>query len=202
MPILDLSIIIPHKPGPSNDKALRLALDSIIRFTTLNYEIIIDATVPGDPYEIWNSTAQQARGRILIFTNSDVIFAPGWDSLGIYIGPNVIATGYILEPGNIGVAPVNIHADYGKHPDNFDEAGFHSYIEKHKAAEIKEERGWYMPCAMDRLWFLSTDMFPTEKAFPNPNDIIFWEKCKNDLGTKFMRVKSYSYHFQNQSARD
>jgi hypothetical protein len=199
----DISIIIPHKPGPSNDKALNLAVNSIHRFTNLSFELIIDATVPGDPYVIWNEIAQRARGTTLIFTNSDVVFAPGWDVLATHAEPNVIVTGYIIEPGNVGVAPVNIHRDYGKHPDNFDEGGFHSFVEKQKTPEVKEERGWYMPCAMNKLWFVDhTDWFPTEKAFPNPNDIIFWEYCKNDLGTKFIRVNSYSYHFQNQSARD
>lgn len=200
--IPELSILIPHKPGPSNDKALWLALDSIFQYTEMSYEIILNNVTPGDPYVFWNQAAWQAKGRTLIMTNSDVIFAPGWDVMATYAVPNVIVTGYIVEPGNLGVAPVNLRGNYGKHPDQYDEAGFHWFIKQHKAEEIKEERGWYMPCAMDKLWFRSTDMFPTEVAFPNPNDILFWESCKDALGTKFMRARSYSYHFQNQSARD
>jgi hypothetical protein len=198
----DLSILIPHRPRPSNDKALKLALDSIQRFTDLSYELIIDTTVPRNPYAIWNEMVHQARGRTLIFTNSDVIFAPGWDEMAVNCPPNTIVTGYIVEPGNIGVAPVNISRDFGKHPDNFREADFHSFVGKHKAPDLKEERGWYMPCAMDKLWFRSTEMFPTVHPFPHPSDIDFWEYCKNDLGTKFMRARSYSYHFQNQSGRE
>jgi hypothetical protein len=198
----ELSILIPHKPRPSNDKALKLAIDSIMRFTSHSYELIIDTKVPGDPYVLWNEMAEQARGGVLVFSNSDVIFAPGWEKMILYAMPNEIATGYIVEPGNIGVAPVNIKRNFGKTPDEFDEAGFHSFIGKHGAIDIKEERGWYMPCAMNREWFLSTGGFPTDKPFPEPNDIAFWEDCKTRLGTKFMRAKSYSYHFQAQSTRE
>jgi len=198
----DISILIPHMPRPSNDKALDLALASIRRYTSLEYELIIDTTVPGDPYAIWNKMSWQARGRTLVFTNSDVVFAPNWDDLVINCPPNTIVTGYIVEPGNIGVAPVNIARDFGKHPDNFREADFQHFVEKHQAPEQKEEKGWYMPCAMDKLWFQSTDQFSTEEPFPAPNDIKFWNYCEKDLGTKFLRVRSYSYHFQNQSGRE
>jgi len=198
----DLSIIIPHKPRPSNNKALRLALDSIIAFTAYSYEIILDMTVPGDPYTIWNETAKQARGKTLIFSNSDVIFAPGWDILALFAVHNAIVTGYIVEPGNIGVAPVNLAHNFGKHPDDFKQDEFLRFAENHKAPEIDYKRGWYMPCAMDKEWFLSTGGFPTDKPFPEPNDIIFWNRCRDDLNTSFVRVRSYSYHFQNQSGRE
>lgn len=198
----DISILIPHKPGPSNDKALRLALSSIVDCTQKTYEIVVDRTVPGDPYAIWNEMVESAGGKTLIFTNSDVVFAPGWDVMADHAAPNVIVTGYIVEPGNIGVAPVNIAKDFGKHPDTYRESDFRSFVSKHKAPDIKEEKGWYMPCAMDAEWFRSTKKFPTEEAFPNPNDILFWNYCEHDLGTKFLRAKSYSYHFQNQSGRE
>lgn len=200
----DISILIPHKPGGMNDKALKLAIDSIVRFTqNYSYEIILNMTVPGDPYSLWNDMALQSKGYALVFSNSDVIFAPDWDRHLIKnADDNTIVTGYVLEPGNIGVAPVNIHANYGKNPDEFNETGFHSHVEKHKADDVKEERAWYMPCAMSRGWFLySSGMFPVDIPFPNPNDILFWNRCKEELGTRFLRVKSYSYHFQNQSAR-
>jgi len=199
----DLSILLPHKPGLSNDKALKLAIDSIIKYTPVySYELLIDNTTPGDPYQIWNEMAKMARGEILVFTNSDVIFAPGWDMMALYTVPNVIVTGYIVEPGNIGVAPVNITRDFGKHPDNFRESEFHTFINKHGALEVKTERGWYMPCTMQREWFLTTGGFPTDKPFPEPNDIRFWDYCRDTLGTEFKRVRSYSYHFQAQSTRE
>lgn len=201
----EITIIIPHKPRPSNDRALQLAITSIIKNTNCTYELIIDPVVPGDPYVIWNDVSKHARGETLVFSNSDVMFAEWWDVLMLkHCAPNTIVTGYIIEPGNIGVAPVNISRDFGKHPDNFDQVSFQKYVDKvsQKVEDVKEERGWYMPCAMNRDWFLSTGGFNVEKSFPNPNDIEFWERCKERYGTKFLRVKSYSYHFQNQSGRD
>lgn len=198
-----MSIIIPHKPRPSNDKALMLALQSIIEGTTYDYELIIDNTVPGDPYTIWNKLAHSASGEILVFSNSDVVFAHEWDRFLVeHCSNNTIVTGYIIEPGNIGVAPINIARNFGKHPDSFDRVAFEAFVSKHGAPEMKEERGWYMPCAMDRAWFISTGGFPTDLGFPEPNDIKFWNRCKAEYGTKFLRVKSYSYHFQAQSTRE
>lgn len=198
-----MSIIIPHKPTVSNDKALMLALRSILDCTVYDYELFIDTTVPGDPYTIWNKLSHRASGEILIFSNSDVIFAHEWDKLLVEnCVPNVIVTGYMVEPGNIGVAPVNISRDFGKHPDSFDRITFEAFVSGHNAPEVKEERAWYMPCAMDRAWFVSTGGFPTDIGFPEPNDIKFWNRCKAEYGTRFLRVRSYSYHFQAQSTRE
>jgi hypothetical protein len=96
----------------------------------------------------------------------------------------------------------NAARDFGKHPDTFDRIAFEAFVGKHQAPSVKEERAWYMPCAMDRMWFLSTGGFPTYPAFPEPNDIKFWNRCRDEYGTKFIRVRSYSYHFQAQSTRD
>jgi len=202
--MLDISIIIPHKIGPSNDKALRLAIDSIMEYTERTYELILDMTVPRDPYRIWNEVSEQARGKTLVFSNSDVIFAPGWDVMADHARSNVIVTGYILEPGNIGVAPVNIRRDLGRHPDNFNHSEFLSFVKKHstKVPELTEKRAWYMPCAIDKEWFLSTGGFPIDVGFPSANDKRFWDQCRDNLGTVFLRARSYSYHFQNQSARE
>lgn len=199
------TIIIPHRRRPSNDKALMLALQSVLDNSVYDHEIIVDLTYPKDPYRIWNETALNVQTPAIVFSNSDVVFAPEWDKHMIeQTLPNRIVTGYIVEPGNIGVAGVNITRDFGKHPDNFQRAEFEKFAKKHGAQKPawKKERGWYMPCAMNRIWFLGTGGFPMEKPFPEPNDIAFWERCKKEYGTDFIRVNSYSYHFQNQSARE
>lgn len=207
--MLDCSIIIPHKPGGMNDEALELNLKMLIRNTdpTLRYELIIDTETPKDPYKIWNEAARQARSDTLVFTNTDVLFGPEWDILVDHrIYPNTIVTGYLVEPGNIGVALQNIQHDFGRTPTLFDPYAFEDYVRYQlRHAEhgnmVKEERGWYMPCAMNKSWFLSVGGFPTEIGFPNPNDSIFWDRCIADYSTKLLRVPSFAYHFQNLSAR-
>lgn len=197
------SIIIPHKRTPSNSLALSMNIEMLMDNTAHDFELIIDTTYPKDPYKIWNEVSKQARGDILIFTNSDVLMGPGWDEPFFrHCCQNAIVTGYLVEPGNVGVASQNIHKDFGRTPAEFRTSEFYQYVLNYiNPNDVKEERGWYMPCAMDREWFLSTGGFDTTLGFPNPNDIIFWEKCIKEYGTRLLRVKSFAYHFQALSTR-
>ena len=201
---LDCTIIIPHKPTIHNDRALELNLHALLKHTKVQYELIIDTTTPANPYGIWMRAAQTAHAETLVFTNSDVIMGPGWDVLVRHVEPNTIVTGYIIEPGNIGVADVNIQLDFGKMPKTFQSFDFDRWVLKRlgfigNGNEVKIERGWYMPSAMNRAWFLSTPGFDLDYPFPNPADIRFWEYCIKEYGTQLLRVPSYSYHFQNLS---
>ena len=204
--MLDCTIIIPHKPGYENDLCLNLNLKMLQHYSSVNYELIIDTECPKDPYKIWNEAAKQARSDTLVFTNTDVLFGPVWDKLVLDVNPNMIVTGYLVEPGNIGVADVNIHKDFGKAPSVFDAHAFEVYVNERLSHiqpgnERKVERGWYMPCAMNRDWFNEVGGFPTEVGFPNPNDAIFWDNCTANLGTTLIRVPSFAYHFQALSSR-
>lgn len=199
------SIIIPHKSTFQNDRALSLNLDMLVKNTRdNNFEIIIDTTYPKDPYKIWNEASRNARANVLVFSNSDVLMGPDWDDgLVDYAQPNSIVTGYLIEPGNVGVAVENIQCDFGRTPDSFDRVGFEGFARQlyRQKPVCAEQRGWYMPCAVDRDWFLSTGGFDTTLGFPNPNDILFWERCIHELGTKLLRTNSIAYHFQALSLR-
>lgn len=199
-----MTIIIPHKRTPLNDQALNLNLQMLQANTINDYELIVDTEYPKDPYKIWNEAAKSARGDILIFTNSDVLMGPNWDMfMTTYIRDNCIVTGYLLEPGTIGVASVNIHLDFGRTPETFRRNDFEEWVRnnKNRYTEAIEQRGWYMPCAVYREWFNWTGGFDTTLGFPNPNDILFWDKCVRDFGTRLERVRSFAYHFQNLSSR-
>lgn len=200
----DLTIVIPHKRTPANDFALRLNLQMLLENTSHSFELIVDTETPKDPYKIWNEASKQARGRILVFTNSDVLMAPSWDEMYIkHMEDNAILTGYLVEPGNVGVAAQNVALDFGRKPEDFHRQAFEnwSFSQQWKVPEVRLERGWYMPCAFYRDWFNWTGGFDTTLGFPNPNDILFWEKCLNNFHTKLLRVKSFAYHFQALSTR-
>jgi hypothetical protein len=172
----------------------------------VSYELVIDTEHPKDPYKIWNEAAVFARSDTLVFTNSDVVFGPGWDVLVRDVNPNRIVTGYLVEPGNIGVAPENIHEDFGKTPLDFDNYAFENWVRRQLSHveignTVKEERGWFMPCAMNKGWFNALGGFPTDIGFPNPNDAIFWDSVIANYGTILLRVPSYAYHFQALSTR-
>lgn len=197
-----ISIIIPHKIAKLNDDALLLNIAMLNANTREAFELIIDTQCPRDPYEIWNDVAKTARGDYLVFSNSDVLMATDWD---VYMVANcdynTIVTGYLVEPGNIGVAAVNIQKDFGKSPAMFRRMEFEEFVRNSNTPEIVEMRAWYMPCCVRKDWFLMTGGFPVDLPFPNPNDIIFWDKCRDTFGTKFLRANSWAYHFQNLSAR-
>ena len=192
-----ITIIIPHKPMPENNDALSINICMLIENSCSSLEIIVDTESPKDPYIIYNEAAKVARSDILVFTNSDVLMAPDWDRPFIdHMQDNAILTGYLVEPGNVGVASENIQVDFGKTPYIFDRTLFETFAVMSRQPPVKEERGWYMPCAFRRDWFLSTGGFDTSIPFPHPSDIVFWNKCVKELGTKLLRVNSFAYHFQ------
>lgn len=199
----DVSIIIPHKPTPANNEALQLNIRMLLANTRCSFELIIDTETPKDPYKIWNEVVPKARASVVVLSNSDVLMAPGWDvPILEHICDNMIITGYLVEPGAIGVAPVNIHRNFGKLPSEFDRKAFEEFAKEHaKGKEAEEKRAWYMPCAMMRDWFVWVGGFDTDKPFPEPNDIKFWDRAVANYGTKLLRVPSYAYHFQNLSGR-
>lgn len=199
--MVGMTILIPHKNTPLNDKALEINL-KMLHDNTINRDCeTLIMSEKNDPYVLWNEYALKAKHEHLVFSNSDVLMAAGWDVyLQKYVDDNSIVTGYLVEPGIIGVASQNIHLNYGKSPNNFDRTGFEKWAESRaiQTPEMKEERGWYMPCIMTKTFFLRMGRFPVEKAFPNPNDIIFWEHCLKN-GAKLKRVRSFAYHLQNLS---
>jgi len=195
-----ISIIIPHKRMPENDRALKLNIDMILGNTKNDFELLIDTESPKDPYHVYNKLAFKARADILVFCNSDTLMAPGWDIPFItHMQDNAILTGYLVEAGNVGVASVNIPGDYGKTPEIFNRSGFENFAIaiSNRVPSVIEQRAWYMPCAMRRDWFISTGGFDlSHGGFPAPVDIEFWNHCRDTYGTTFLRVNSVAYHFQ------
>lgn len=195
----EISILIPHKHDRENDKALKIALECIIDNTDHDYEILIDATTPGEPYTLINRMAQQASAPWLVFSNSDVFFGPHWDTPMLQAADNdMIVTGILVEAGAIGVADQNIRANFGMTPDFFHRQAFEQFCAVANYPLIGD--GWYFPCLINRARFLDMGGFDTTKgAFPFvPLDILFWEKWRA-AGNRVRRVQSYAYHLQNYS---
>ena len=195
------SVIIPHKHGKLNDECLALCLKMLKENTRNDYDVLVDDRNM-DPYQIWNETVPLAKGEVVVMSNTDVLMAPGWDEMVLHAAPNAIVTGYLVECGAIGVHQTNIEKDFGRTPAAFNRDAFEKFvaINSNDKPAIKEERGWYMPCAMNREWFRQTGGFDTGKGrFPAPLDIYFWESCLKHPSFRLLRAKSYAYHFQNLS---
>jgi len=199
-----ISIIIPHLSRPLNDEALELTLDRLERWTFCRYEVLIPRELEC-PYKLWNRYVDQAKYENIVFSNSDVIMSPGWEGRYLeFIDDNSIVCPYLIEPNVIGVAPVNIQRDFGRTPKEFIEREW-AYLDwvrnsdhARRAAPMRLERAWYMPCMMRKSLFDRLGRFETEKPFPEPNDIKLWDKAVA-MGVALKRVSSYAYHFQNLS---
>lgn len=205
----DISILIPHLRESSNDKALKIAIDCIIDNTDIDYELMIEAVAERrDIYAALNSMTSRARAEWVVYSNSDVFFAPGWAS-AMYEGRdyNSITTGIIAECGAIGVNSINYELHCGVTPEEYNRFYFERWVEKEGTRiygdKAAQSRGWFFPCLLNQSAFLDFGGFDLSYGyFPrDPVDAFTWDKWEKS-GRGFKRVNSWCYHLQNFSSDD
>lgn len=197
---MKLSILIPHRHTPENDKALALALDCIVHNTRADYELLVDTTTPADPYVVVNRLAAQARGEYIFLSNSDIFVSPGWDvDLLDKAAPDVIVNATLVEPGAIGVFTGNFTRDFGMTPDSFRRAEFEAWAAAPDGA-YPDGNGFVFVGLLHRETFLSRGGFDTTRGhFPDqPLDSYYWQAWEED-GKAIVRSKSLVYHLQHYS---
>lgn len=198
----EVSILIPHLRNPANDKALAIALACILDNTLVDYELLISADTGNDVYALYNQMAAQARAEWIVFSNSDVFFAPGWAQPMLdEAEPDTIVAGVLVECGAIGVHVQNHQRSFGMLPATFDRQAFEQWCVN--SPEIPSGEGWYMPSLHHRETFLSVGGFDTSKGrFPvDELDTLYWQAWR-ESGRKVRRVKSFAAHLQNFSNPD
>lgn len=195
----DLSILIPHKHEPENDKALSIALSCLAMNTRSAYEILVDSTTPADPYIVLNEMARRARGDYLFFSNSDIFVAPDWDSpLLSKAAPDTMVTATLVEPGAIGVFPGNFQRNFGMTPDTFRRTDFEAWSMS-PDGDFPDGQGFYYYALIHREMFLLQGGFDTSYGvFPAPLDIYFWNTWLA-AGFQIVRGHGLVYHLQNYS---
>jgi len=194
-----LAVLIAHKHQAANDAALAVALDCLVRHTRTDYELLVDSTTPACPYRVLNTLVRQTAAEWIVFSNSDVFMAPGWDEpLLEQAAPQRIVTGVIVEPGAIGVNILNHQHNFGMTPERFDRAAFERWVAE--TPETPAGAGWYFPSLHHRETFLDFGAFDTTLGhFPAPLDAIYWDRWLA-AGREVVRAQSYSYHLQQYSS--
>lgn len=195
-----LSILIPHKHTPENDKALAIALACLAANTRADFELMIDAETPADPYVVLNSMAARARGEYLFFSNSDIFVGPGWDEdLLRRAAQDTIVNATLVEPGAIGVFVDNMTRDFGMTPDTFRRAEFEEWAARLDLSDYPSGEGFVYYALINRTQFLGRGGFDTSRgSFPEPLDSYFWKDWKKS-GLRIERAYSLVYHLQNYS---
>jgi hypothetical protein len=196
-PNIKFSIVIPYL---SSSKTIAKCKHFLEKYTTNEYELveIVDST---DVYDAFNSGVYAATSDKVILLNDDMYVSPGWDELYIkYHEPNLILTGFLVEPGFVPVASENICENFGMDPDSFDEDGFVSFAKQFSENDeiTYDAKGWFMPIMFNKNTFIP---YPNEIKYPYPNDITLIKEILPANNFKFAQVNSIVYHLQNFSNR-
>lgn len=187
-----ISIIVPYL---SNSRCIDLFKNIIKENTISKYELIeiIDNT---DVYAAFNEGVKKANGNIIILLNDDMFVCKGWDELYIkYAKGKTLVTGYLVEPGVIPVSSKNINKNFGKNPESYGRFEFEHWAEQIKTTlpESINGKGWYMPMAMEKKYFIE---YPNEIKYPYPNDVLLIDNILEVQQYSFKKVASLCYHLQ------
>ena len=195
----DFSIVLPYL---SNSECIDLCKKMLHDNSKYSYELIeiIDCN---DVYYAYNEGVKRANTNIVILINDDMFVSKNWDEYYIkYTNNKNVCTGYLVEPGVIGVSHKNIKKDFGKTPEKFNRIEFENWAMKQKIKTkeyIENQKGWYMPISFNKDTFIE---YPNESKFPTPNDIILIDEILPSKGYNFLKINSYVYHLQNFSNKN
>lgn len=195
-----ISIVFPHADNPENNKVLDLKLKMFKENTGCEYEILY---LPNDMrpelvYNFWDWGMRNAKYDLILWDNTDIVYAKNWQENvlkhkddGDWIGLELV------ECGQIGVAPTNIHMDFGRTADTFRREDFEGFARTYGLGRPSMRDGfcWYSPSVWSKEFYIKMGGFDFSKPFPHPNDGEFREKCEA-ANCKFIVVNSFAYHFQ------
>ena len=194
-----ISVLIPHKQDPENDRALAIALAMYRDNTGGEIELIVDDTTPADPYALLNDMAERAKADWIFFGNSDLFPAWGWDRALLDLAQeDTIVNATLVEPGAIGVHEGNIHRSFGMTPDSFRRAEFEAWAAGRD--EVPANDGFTFYALLHRRAFLDFGGFDVRKGvFPQVAlDLDLWARWR-EAGKPIRRAKAFFYHLQNFS---
>lgn len=163
-------------------------------------------------YRAYNYGATKARGKYLVFINSDMAFSPFWlDALRANYDGNNCLVPRLVESGRLRSGKYGVERNFGFTPNTYKEKSFIKFYQKNKM-EILAEGGLYMPLFIDKRQFESVGGYPEGNVNPSSDfvspvivkkgephitgDRFLIDKLKN-AGVRHQTVfSSLVYHFQ------
>lgn len=187
-----LSVLLPHYNTPSATRALNVCLRTLTENTPIDYELMVTAHKRRE-FFAYNSMAARAAGEWLLFSCTDMFFAPNWWTwIDGELDPNTAMLLTVVEPAADGpVAEQALEGEYGRTPESFDRAGFEAFAASTPLA--KDVFGWGFPLIINRQRFLDVGGFPLERVHFNFADIEFMQAWERH-GFAQRRIPHYVYH--------
>jgi len=195
-----ISIVFPHAINSENDAVLKLKMDMIRDNATFPYEILMLSNTgrPDLVYESWDWMMRRARYELILWDNSDIVYAPKFMDNVVKHKDDADWIGLeLVECGAMPVADTNQQVDFGKTAKDFDRAGFEKWANERMKSRPSLRPGfcWYSPSVWKKEWYVSMGGFCLDNPFPYPNDAQFRAKCER-AGASFAVANSFAYHFQ------
>jgi glycosyltransferase involved in cell wall biosynthesis len=111
-------------------------------------------------YRAYNFGATCARGRYLLFVNSDMAYAPGFlHAILRYAAPEDYVSGKLIESGRLKPAEIAVKKNFGKRLKSFRRKAFYNYARR-VADSTFQIGGLYMPAVVSKEFFLAAGGYP------------------------------------------
>lgn len=171
-------------------------------------------------YRAWNCGARNAKGKYIIFINSDMAFTPKWaDKLMEVFQDDRVVTSRLVERGVMRSGTYGIEKHFGNNPSDYNEQGFQEYAKSVQKKEL-HPGGLFMPMLIKKSDMERVGYFPEGNILPNcdifnpiysryeegymciPGDVTLMRKLATIGIHHYTNFDSIVYHFQEGETRD